>query len=142
MDKDGFPVLPPGGNGMISINGRTRMTIARASLPEFAMTLGGRLGKPVKDATGLTGKYEFTLSFVMDMPMGGGPGGPGGVAPPPPPPPGMEGTAPTGPIANLPDGGPTIFAAVQQQLGLKLDSKKGQVDVIVIDHIEKVPTEN
>ena len=45
-------------------------------------------------------------------------------------------------MASTPDdGGQTIFAAVQQ-LGLKLEMKKGPVDVIVIDHVEKVPTEN
>jgi uncharacterized protein (TIGR03435 family) len=38
--------------------------------------------------------------------------------------------------------GPTIYAALQEQLGLKLESKKGMVDIVVIDHIEKTPTEN
>ncbi len=38
--------------------------------------------------------------------------------------------------------GPTLFAALQDQLGLKLESKKGMVDTVVIDHIEKTPTEN
>jgi uncharacterized protein (TIGR03435 family) len=40
------------------------------------------------------------------------------------------------------DSGPTLLAAVQQQLGLKLESKKDQVDVLVVDHAEKVPTRN
>jgi uncharacterized protein (TIGR03435 family) len=40
------------------------------------------------------------------------------------------------------DAGPTIFAAVQQQLGLKLEPKKGSVDFLVIDSIEKMPVEN
>jgi uncharacterized protein (TIGR03435 family) len=38
--------------------------------------------------------------------------------------------------------GPTIFAALQQQLGLKLEQKKGQVDILTVDKIEKTPTEN
>jgi uncharacterized protein (TIGR03435 family) len=38
--------------------------------------------------------------------------------------------------------GPTIYAALQEQLGLKLESKKGSVDIVVIDHMEKIPTEN
>jgi uncharacterized protein (TIGR03435 family) len=38
--------------------------------------------------------------------------------------------------------GPTIYAALQEQLGLKLESRKGMVDIVVIDHIEKTPTEN
>jgi len=41
-----------------------------------------------------------------------------------------------------PDAGPTLEAAVQSQLGLKLEQKKGPVDIVVVDHAEKVPTEN
>jgi uncharacterized protein (TIGR03435 family) len=40
------------------------------------------------------------------------------------------------------DSGPTIYAAIQDQLGLRLEQKKGQIDLLVIDHAEKVPTEN
>jgi uncharacterized protein (TIGR03435 family) len=68
-----------------------------------------------------------------------------------PPPPSAGGAAASGvgttgntPLAGASDTEtqPTIFAAVQSQLGLKLEQKKGQVDVIVVDHVEKVPTEN
>jgi uncharacterized protein (TIGR03435 family) len=45
-----------------------------------------------------------------------------------------------GPVTE--DSSPTIFEALQQQLGLKLESKKEMVDVLVVDHIEKAPTEN
>lgn len=41
-----------------------------------------------------------------------------------------------------PDAGPTLEAALQSQLGLKLEQKKGRVDIVVVDHAEKVPTEN
>jgi uncharacterized protein (TIGR03435 family) len=40
------------------------------------------------------------------------------------------------------DGGPNLLRAVQEQLGLKVESKKTLIDVLVVDHIEKVPTEN
>jgi uncharacterized protein (TIGR03435 family) len=40
------------------------------------------------------------------------------------------------------DPGPSIFQALQDQLGLKLESKKGMIDILVVDHIEKTPTEN
>jgi uncharacterized protein (TIGR03435 family) len=72
---------------------------------------------PVADATGLQGKFDFTLSWVMDR------GAP--FAPPPDD-----------------DAGPTIFNALQSQLGLRLEQKKGPVDRLVIDHAEKVPTGN
>jgi uncharacterized protein (TIGR03435 family) len=44
--------------------------------------------------------------------------------------------------ASEPDAGPTLEAAVQSQLGLKLEQKKGPVDIVVVDHAEKVPSEN
>jgi len=40
-------------------------------------------------------------------------------------------------VASLPDSGPTIFGAIQAQVGLKLEQKKGAVDIMVIDHVEK-----
>ena len=40
------------------------------------------------------------------------------------------------------DPGPSLIQALQDQLGLKLEPKKGMIDIVVIDHIEKVPTEN
>ena len=44
--------------------------------------------------------------------------------------------------ANDGDSGPTLMGAIQQQLGLKLEPKKGTVDIMIVDHMEKVPTEN
>jgi uncharacterized protein (TIGR03435 family) len=97
----------------------------------LAETLSRQLGRVVLDKTGLKGNYDLDLKWTPDPSqgmMGGGPmgpGGPGGPGMPPPPDP----------------NGPTIFTAIQEQLGLKLESQKGPVDIIVIDHIEK-PSEN
>jgi uncharacterized protein (TIGR03435 family) len=65
--------------------------------------------------------------------MGGPGGGPGG-----------PGRGPDGPDGVEPQGDPPadLFTAIQSQLGLRLDAKKGPVDLLVIDHAEKVPTEN
>ncbi len=70
------------------------------------------------DATGLKGKYDFTLYWVS---------GPDGGRPV------------SGPNADL---GPSLLEALQQQLGLKLEPKKGAVKVLVVDHAKRTPAEN
>ena len=86
-------------------------------LSTFANGMAGQLSRVVVDRTGLTGNWDFELTFLPPrLPTG-------------PLPPGV--TIPVDPNA------PTIFTAVQEQLGLKLDSTKGPVDVWVIDSIEK-----
>jgi uncharacterized protein (TIGR03435 family) len=143
---DGFPVWPkpvPGRPMMFMGPGRARMQATAESMEELAKMLGNQVGKPVTDATGLAGKYDFTLTWDGARDIFGFAGG----LPPPPPGPGAgPGAAAAGgtPLAGASDleTQPTIFAAVQSQLGLKLEQKKGQVDVIVVDHAEKAPTEN
>jgi uncharacterized protein (TIGR03435 family) len=105
-----------------------RFNVRNATLAEVAQTLqGAALDRPVVDQTGLTGKYDFTLNWTPDEFQFPGLRGPN--APPlPPPPPGQT---------EMPD----LYTAIQQQLGLKLESMKAPVDVIVIDHVEK-PSEN
>jgi len=100
------------------------------SMNDLVNMLGNQIGTPVVDKTGLTGTYDFTLEFVPDRVAAGGIGG--ALAPP--------GTFP-GPAPNTFDG-LTIFGAVQEQLGLKLEQKKGPLDVMVIDKVEKASTEN
>jgi len=81
------------------------------------------LDRPVIDQTGLTGRYDFVLLWTPDETQFGGRGGQA-------PPPANGGTAP-----------PDLFTAMQQELGLKMDSVKAPVDVLVIDKVEK-PSEN
>jgi uncharacterized protein (TIGR03435 family) len=78
----------------------------------------------VIDMTGLKGSYEVKLEWTPDenRPIAAAAGG-----------------AQTGIDAGA---GPSIFTAVQEQLGLKLESRKGPLDVVVVDHAEKVPAEN
>jgi uncharacterized protein (TIGR03435 family) len=89
--------------------------------------LSRQLGRKVIDKTGLTGIYDFTLKWAPDQstPLFNGPGG---------------GPSPAD-SAPADSSGPSLFTAVQEQLGLKLESQKGSVEVIVIDHVEK-PSEN
>jgi uncharacterized protein (TIGR03435 family) len=79
-------------------------------------------GRPVYDKTGLTGMYDFNLKWALEP---GGGAGPFGAPPPGAQPPPVD-----------PDA-PNIYTAVQEQLGLKLESAKGPVDVIVVDRIER-----
>jgi uncharacterized protein (TIGR03435 family) len=99
--------------------GRGKVTATGGSMSMFVTPLSRQLGRIIVDKTGLTGLYNFTLEWTPE----------GAAAPP-------AGGSPSG--AAPPDqSGPDIFTAVQEQLGLKLESTKGPVDVIVIDHIEK-----
>jgi uncharacterized protein (TIGR03435 family) len=80
------------------------------------------MGRPIVDKTALTGTFDIHLEFSRDQVLQGAPAI--DVAPPTPDPVGV-----------------TVFTAVQEQLGLKLDSAKGPVEVIVIDSVER-PIEN
>ena len=140
VGADGMPQLPPGmgKNGMMMMmtNGRLRAVGNRQPVSALTEMLGNQLGYPVVDATGLKATYDFTLDFAPD-----GLNGPMGMLPPPPPE--HDGAGGGSPMASAPEmGGPTIFTALQEQLGLKLEQRKGPVDLLVIDRLEKVPTEN
>uniref|UniRef100_Q01ZL5 Soil-associated protein, TIGR03435 family n=1 Tax=Solibacter usitatus (strain Ellin6076) TaxID=234267 RepID=Q01ZL5_SOLUE len=153
IGPDGFPVLPPpsGGRGgmmMLMMPGRARLSGEHQTIQDLASRLTSQLGRPVTDATGLKGKYDITLTYSSEG-MNGllGPVGPGPamVAVPPPggaPPGGGGAGGAAGVFVPEGEAPPDIFAAVQQQLGLKLESKKGPVEMIVVDHVEKTPTEN
>jgi uncharacterized protein (TIGR03435 family) len=136
LDKEGIPVFPAGRQGaMIGFapGGRARLQAMGQTMDQFINMLSNQVDRPVIDETGLKGKYDFSLSFAMEMGMGRGMMGL------PPPPPGDG-----GPAATAPDGeaGPTLFTALQEQLGLRLEAKRGPVDILVIDRMEKTPTEN
>ncbi|MEP7304982.1 MAG: TIGR03435 family protein [Acidobacteriota bacterium] len=90
-------------------------------ISQLATSLVPWVNRIVVDKTGLTGPYEIDLKWTPDQIPGGGPG-PGGDPPPGIPP--------------IDPNGPSIFTAVQEQLGLKLDSTRAPVEVLVIDHVE------
>jgi uncharacterized protein (TIGR03435 family) len=92
----------------------------RGTIMEFlAEDLSEELGRKVVDHTGMTGRYDFTLTWTPDD----------------------SAAATAGTAASGAAQGPSLFTAVQEQLGLKLEPAKAPVDVIVIDHLEK-PAEN
>ncbi len=143
MGPDGFPVMTSflgGRAGLFNVMmpGRARMIAQQQTTKDLAARLSDQLSRPVTDNTGLTKKYDFTLTFLPEQGMG--PMGP--MPPPPPPPGGAAGAGPMGPASSDAEAPPSIFAAIQSQLGLKLEPKKGPVEQIVIDHIERTPIEN
>lgn len=143
VGRDGMPQLPRGASrgGLMTTasNGRFRMIGNRQPMAGLVDMLANQLSRPVVDLTELKGNYDFTLDFAPDE--GQRMMGPMGAMPPVAHMP--EGGGP-GPGANAsdPQAGPSIFTAVQEQLGLKLEPRKGPVDLLVIDRVEKTPTEN
>jgi uncharacterized protein (TIGR03435 family) len=99
--------------------------VQNATMEEFAGVMQAHLDRPVVDQTGLKGRFDFQLQWTPDETPSASPGGPG--EPPKPP--------------ERADSLPDLFTAIQQQLGLKLESTKAQVDILVIDKVEK-PSEN
>lgn len=110
--------------------GRGQMNVTGGSLSMLTGSLSSLLGRHVANETGLEGPFDFKLEWTPDPSMRG----PGGLPGPPP------GAGP-GPEPSASDPGVSIFTALTEQLGLKLESKKGQVPVFVIEKIEK-PSEN
>jgi len=105
------------------------MTMAQIG-EEFQELATGYIHSPVLDATGLTGTWDFTLSFSSaDLTRGGGGGIPAVAA---------EGA----PTAADPNGAVSFFDAIEKQVGLKLEKQKRPLPVLVIDHIDEKPTEN
>jgi uncharacterized protein (TIGR03435 family) len=115
------PTKAPGSLPVAGI-GPGRFYGVNATTTDFATTLqGAALDRPVIDQTGLTGRWDFTLEWTPDPSQFGGHALPVGP-----------------PDANRP---PALFTAIQEQLGLKLESKRAAVDVLVIDRVEN-PSDN
>jgi len=113
--------LPSGGLSLENLPScsilATAASVGGKGLPltQLASNLSQRVGRTVVDRTGLTGRYDFLVEHTPDPPAGAAP--------------------PGGPPAD-PDR-PSIYAALQEQLGLKLDAQRGAVDVLVVDAIER-----
>jgi uncharacterized protein (TIGR03435 family) len=91
--------------------GRGQIAVHGEPMESFAFCLSDTLGRTVLDKTGLTAKYGIDLKWTPDE---------------------LQGT---------PDSGASIFTAIQEQLGLKLESTRGPVQTFVVDHVER-PSEN
>ena len=112
-----FPVICGGILGLqASASDRYSFGAAGILMPVIAKSFSswGNLGRPVVDRTGLAGPYDFILDFTPD---------------------------PRPSYATEDSGGPSFQQALQQQLGLKLEAQKAQVEFLVLDHVEH-PTGN
>ncbi|HYM25679.1 MAG TPA: M56 family metallopeptidase [Vicinamibacterales bacterium] len=117
-------VKPSGEKGCGIHMGAGSMAVNGASLSQVANSLTNWAGRIVMDRTGLSGDYDFTLKWTPDrMPQG------------------FDKKFAAGALAAPDPNGPSLFTAVREQLGLKLDPQKAPVDVLVIDRAER-PTGN
>ena len=99
------------------------------SMATLAANLSTQGYGPVQDATGLTGKYDIDLTWAPDKAFE-----PRAVD--------ATASAATPPGADIPAPEASLFTALRESLGLKLERRNVQVQFVVIDHIERIPTEN
>ena len=109
------PVDPEGSSG--TWQGADTLTAKKEPMDHFAGVLSRIVDRPVLDKTGLAGAYDFTLQYSRDD---------------------VQSTYHSDHAVDA----PSIFTALQEKLGLKLEGRKGPVEILVIDHVEKVPAEN
>jgi uncharacterized protein (TIGR03435 family) len=135
LDKDGWEELAPGVPGYALVrprpNGERRISARMQTVATLVPLIQLLLGRAVIDKTGLTGTYDFNLDFA-GTPR---PVRPGWVDSEPP-------SGQAGPAEPTADAGPPLAAALESQLGLRLESKKDPLDVLVVDKVNRTPTEN
>ena len=113
----------PNGGASLFFTGLGVLPARNASIAEFAAAMQAAVvDRPVVDQTGLSGKWDFTLKWTPDESQFAGMG----VRVPAP----ADDAAP-----------PDLYTAIQQQLGLKLESTKASTEVFVVERVEK-PSEN
>jgi uncharacterized protein (TIGR03435 family) len=120
-------VVAPGGLKMRRVETPTRGAVTSGSITGESTTIAqivasasGATGRPVRDMTGLSGNYEVNLTWTPEAALLAG-------------------------ADKSPDPGdrpPSIFTALQEQLGLRLEPREFTVEIVVVDHMERVPTEN
>lgn len=121
LAKGGFkmPESKDEGPPVFDNGGPTLLTAHHVTMKDFAEKVSEPLHQPVIDETGLTGKYEIKIDVAAYMQSTGQTLGSGQL-----------------------DVMAVLFNALQQQLGVKLESKKATVKILTVDHLEKQPTEN
>ncbi len=98
--------------------GGVSITAASASLPSLVWLMSRFTARPVVDMTGIEGQYEFKLTFEPEM----------------------NGNVNTGAAIST-EPVPSVFDAVKQY-GLRLEARKAPIEMFIVTHLEKTPTEN
>jgi uncharacterized protein (TIGR03435 family) len=128
VDKNGPKVhmeglTGPVGQNPFNMNASGHLTGTKVSTDMLAKVLSDQIGRPVEDQTELKGLFDFTLDWAPDLNT-------------------RSGLLDTPPSSAEVSNGPSIFTAFREQLGLTLEARKGQVEVIVIDRVENTPSGN
>jgi uncharacterized protein (TIGR03435 family) len=116
--KRGFKLQPvePGAAGASTRGDQVlSLTAKKTSMARLADLMARSLGEMVVDKTGIEGVYDFELRWTDDDRNSGG---------------------------SDADAAPSLFTAIQETLGLRLQRQKVPVEMVVVDHVERVPTEN
>jgi len=122
--KDDFPQLTPGKPALAARNSTsrghilTRIRGQQQPVSRLAEFLRSAEPRPIIDKTGLTGNYDFALEFSSELPNG------------------------LPDSASEPAGAPDLNTALREQLGLQLVAKKLPFDVVVVESVDRLPTEN
>ncbi len=120
LRADGYPIPPPGNQRWMAImRDKAVMRGHNETAAQMASSFSAQVGGPVNDATGLTESYDYLLYWSTSAGRG------------------LSATPATAEVD-----GPSLLDAIQDQLGLKLEAKKGPVQVLVVDHVENNPTQN
>jgi len=138
VGKNGPKLKPvegdPGGRMRMSISPRGRQMSGPTTMSALAGGLSQMLDRPVVDSTELKGTYDIDLEWVPDEREGGGMMAKMKA---------MAEAASTDPHGDpLGPNGFSLFGALQEKLGLRMEARKSPVDIVVVDSAQQVPTEN
>jgi uncharacterized protein (TIGR03435 family) len=114
--RSGLKIRPSEGQGSRSNGTADKLTATHLDMPRFARFLERVVGQPVIDETHVTGGFDFVLEYASER-------------------------QPRADADSVPSALPSIFTALPEQLGLKLESRKVPFEMLIVDHAER-PTEN
>jgi uncharacterized protein (TIGR03435 family) len=115
LDDQNLPKIPPGVSGQVCVIAGCRIQQINENLERLVVLLAANVNAPVRDATGLTSqKFDYSVSW------------------------GSATASSNAPVDAL----PPLATAINEQLGLRLERGKGEIDVLVVDSVDRQPTEN